>query len=104
MQKRIEFSKPRVASTSVEALDSVAPKMSDRAKQVLDFVRRRGQRGATNDEVALEFDWPPHSVPSITLRLLDAGLVIRNGDKRATRLGKNALVIRAKLAEANKCS
>lgn len=84
---------------SREAFTGIAPSLSKRRELVLDFVRNSGDLGATPDEIAEHFSilyggnhntWAPRCS-----ELKEAGKIYASLERRRTRQGKYARVLRA---------
>lgn len=65
--------------------------------QVLDFLRRRGDHGATDAEIMAAFPHKsPNSIRPQRIDLMDEGLVYDSKTTRLTVYGKKAVVWRAR--------
>jgi hypothetical protein len=82
----------RVAPTSLNAYDEARSRFSERAHQVLVFIRGESARGATNHELHQRLAIPYTGVPAITGKLRDAGAIRDSGRTRPTPHGREAIV------------
>lgn len=62
-------------------------------RRVVAFVRARGQRGATSDEVEVALGLPHQTVSARITEAKAAGELVMSGDRRPTRSGRNAAVL-----------
>lgn len=72
-----------------------------RRDTVLKFVRGRGIRGATRDEIAEGLSLPVQSVCSPVLALIERGELREKGQTRTTRYGKPAAILVAKASRVD---
>lgn len=86
--------KHRTSQTSRDAFHAIRSQLPARALKALTYIRDRGDEGATDEEVAIEFGWPLHSTPSITGRILfrQHKLIADSGRKRPNKSGAMARV------------
>src|SRR3989442_1261310 len=78
------------------AHETVAPNKEIIRSKILAFIRARGGRGATSDEIAEAWQCSPnHCAPRAT-ELIRDGRLVRSGQRRKTRAGCWAAVLIAK--------
>jgi hypothetical protein len=79
--------------TSKGAGDGVgAAKATERHRALWKALRRRGQRGGTDEEMATELGWSGNSLRPTRVWLRDRGFVVDSGEERSTRSGCKAAV------------
>ncbi|SRR6266851_4736506 len=78
---------------SVAANDHVTPNKEAVREQILDFIRARGDRGVTADEIVVEWGCSANHVAPRLTELLGAGRLVRSGRRRKTRSGCMASVL-----------
>lgn len=64
-------------------------------REILAFLRRRGARGATRDEVEAALRVPPGCASARVRELIRKGLAVDSANRRATRSGYSAFVVLA---------
>lgn len=82
----------RQADTSIEAYQAIKAKMPERCVRILNWLRSRGELGATNDEIAQALKLPIQSIPNLNIKLRRQGLIKASHDRRPTRFGAAATV------------
>lgn len=80
---------PRTSREARRSIERTAPTMADR---VLAFVRARGARGCTDEEAELALGLRSQSYTPRRRELVQAGLVLDSGQRRATTSGRAAVV------------
>jgi len=85
---------PSVAAsaTSEPAARRITPHLTRLQQQVLEFVRGRGDQGATHEEMAEALGLHPDTAFAARAELRDGGLVVDSGRTRATVAGWRATV------------
>lgn len=86
--------------TRSDALNAAKAKLPSREKKILDWLKERGNVGATRHEIAAHFMWPLSSVCKPAQDILVAGLCVESG-KRKSPYGKDAAVIILASCEGN---
>jgi hypothetical protein len=84
------------SETSREAAEAIEPDTATLRGVVLAYIRRQGQRGATDDEMQVALGMNPSTQRPRRVELWDAGFVERTNMTRITRGGRQASVWRAK--------
>lgn len=82
-------------STSNAAAASVQPSSASMEKQVLSFIRKQGNTGATDDEIEAALNFRHQTASARRRGLVLQGYVKDSGQKRKTRAGRPATVWRA---------
>lgn len=90
------FSRHRGNAESRDAFEAIKGKLPAARARVLEFVRSRGEQGATTDEVAAAFGVGANVVSGRLSELKRDGLLVPTANKRVTRNGQNARVFVAK--------
>lgn len=78
--------------TSFLAAKSIEPKAGTLRALVLDYIRKRGEYGATDDECQKELGMEGSTQRPRRVELWDQGLIRDSGKERPTRAGKKAVV------------
>ena len=81
-----------IRSTSVAAKKSMKPFAAAQVDHVLDFIVRRGKKGATLEEIANGTRIKLQSVCPARLMLEKHGFVVDSGLRRPTSSGRKAIV------------
>lgn len=85
----------RHSATSRGAADSFAGKAANAREQVLAFLRRRGEEGATDEEMQDGLGMGQNTQRPRRVELVRAGLVTGSADTRETKAGRAATVWKA---------
>ncbi len=80
-------------ATRSAAAKAAAPQQPNRRDQVVEYVRNRGEEGATRHEIAEAKGWPLSSVCAPVLRLLVDQVLVEDGRRRPTQYGCHAAVL-----------
>ena len=80
------------SATSAAAAVAIAPCTGRLQTMVLDFIRGRGQRGATDGEVAASLGMLSDTTRARRVELRDRGKVVDSGRRRPTASGRSATV------------
>lgn len=85
---------PSVADspTSIAAAKQIEPVSGALRRQVYEFIRERGQSGATDEEIIAALDMSPSTARPRRIELVQAGFVQNSGSTRRTKSGRNATV------------
>jgi predicted transcriptional regulator len=83
------------SATSQAAAAAIAPHVSTVRARVLNFLRERGDTGATNEEIARVLALKESTASSARNHLVEAGLAQISNRTRPTRSGRQAEVITA---------
>lgn len=83
---------PPTLWTSAEAKRRNAPSAATQRSAVYEFIRARGEHGATDDEVQVGLNLPGNTQCPRRLELAEAGRIATNGETRPTRKGRRAAV------------
>jgi len=83
----------RVKATSLAARDSMRERQPINNDRVLAYIK--GQGGATRDAISEGLDMKIQSVCPAVVELMKRGLIEETKDRRLTRSGRNAYVLRA---------
>jgi len=78
--------------TSREAAGRIAPVTGELRRRVYDFIRERGQEGATDEEMQVALDMGPSTQRPRRVELVRGGFVIDSGRTRLTKSGRKAVV------------
>ncbi|MNS24326.1 hypothetical protein D3C72_561650 [compost metagenome] len=92
------------SETSKAAAIAIAPSAATRRAQVLEFLRERGESGATNDEIVCRLGMMIQTVTARMRELVLRGAVVDSGERRLTRTGRPAVVWIAKESEGTSVS
>lgn len=76
--------------TSIEAAELIKQKAPQIREKVYRYIHEQGARGATADEVQAALGLPHQTGAPRVTELARMGRIIRTGDKRKTRHGRNA--------------
>ena len=79
--------------TSHLASESVKCAVERQQERILEFIRARGQRGATREEIELSLRMAGNSVRPRCSELLKRGTINLSADKRPTHAGRDAQVL-----------
>lgn len=82
----------RHSATSRAASDALAPRLNAMQATVLGRLRRRGDDGATDDELLVELGWSPNTVRPRRIELVAKKLARDSGRTRLTRTQRKAVV------------
>jgi hypothetical protein len=83
--------------TSREAAEVVAITLRERQQRVLDFLRERGDRGATVDEILEALgEWNVNRIAPRVTEMAKLGRIEKTGERRRTRSGCMADAWRAR--------
>lgn len=82
----------RTSDTSREAAEGIASRAGKLKTLVLDFIRRQGRWGATDQEVAEGLNMLPDTSRARRVECRDYGLVVNSGRRRPTPTGRQATV------------
>lgn len=82
----------RGVDTSIEAAESVAPKLGRLQKLTLEAIKSRGAFGLTADEAAEVLEQDRYSIQPRTSELRRKGQIIDSGKRRRNATGKSAIV------------
>lgn len=74
--------------TSKAAAESIRPVVNRLAHEMYEFIRRRGEFGATDEEMAISLDISGSTQRPRRDRLFKAGLIRRNGKTRPFKSGR----------------
>lgn len=85
----------RGVDTSQAAAQAIAPRVSELQGRVLEFIRQRGEFGATIDEISVGLPMPVQTVCGRRRELFLMGRLVYTGTKRPTRTGSPARVWKA---------
>jgi hypothetical protein len=100
MQARL-FDRGEISvETRGDALNAAKLKLPSREKKILNWLKERGNVGATRHEIAAHFQWPLSGVCKPAQDILIAGLCVESG-KRKSPYGKDAAVIILASCEGN---
>lgn len=94
-QAAIDFAAPpaqRHSRTSCAAAASVAPKAGTKRAIVLDFLKARGDDGATNECMQWNLRMGSNTQRPRRVELVTAGLVVDSGRTGKTQGGHNAVI------------
>ena len=80
------------SATSKAAAAGIEPKAGTLRALVLNWLRARGSYGATDEEIAYQYDLNPSTARPRRVELVQAGLVRDSGQTRPTRSGRQATV------------
>jgi hypothetical protein len=84
----------RHSVTSKQAADSLEPqRLNDLQRQVMAFLRQRGDLGATDEEMQLGIPMAPSTQRPRRVELVGRGMVVEAGVRKTTS-GRNACVWR----------
>lgn len=83
--------------TSRDAAKAIEPDLNRLEQEVLDFIRKQGVRGATDEEVQRGLDMNPSTQRPRRVDLVKYGLVVAAEMKRRTTRGRKAQVWRARV-------
>lgn len=78
---------------SAEAHASIVGSKDSLRRRVVAFVRSRGERGATSDEIELALRLPHQTVSARITEAKAVGELVPSGVRRQTRSGRNAAVL-----------
>ena len=84
----------RTAATSVAALRSVQPVVSERKKAIIALLERTVSVGMTRYELAVEMDIPVQLICGRAHELVKAGMVVEMGDTRPAPSGRASKIMR----------
>lgn len=84
------------SATSEAAAVAAMESAPTRREEVYEFLKSRGEHGATDDEIQQALGYPRSSVGARRNELMNEGLIIDSGDTRATRYGRQATIWLAK--------
>ncbi|MFP5328876.1 MAG: hypothetical protein ACLGHC_01895 [Alphaproteobacteria bacterium] len=82
----------RGVDTSIDAAESVAPKLGRLQKLTLEAIKSRGAQGLTADEAAEVLEQDRYSIQPRTSELRRKGQIIDSGKRRRNATGKSAIV------------
>ena len=94
-QPKLPFGLPpfqRHSETSREASISIYPRVGTQRRIVLDYLRQRGDLGATDDEMQVALDMNPSTQRPRRVELERGELVVKTAMTRPTRAGRKAAV------------
>ena len=80
------------SETSKWAAESIAPCTGRLQSLVFDFIRTRGQTGATDQELTEALGMLSDTARARRVELRDRGLIVDSGRRRSTRRGRAAVV------------
>jgi hypothetical protein len=80
------------SETSREAAEAIEPDAATLRGQVLAYIRKCGERGATDDELQVALGMNPSTERPRRIELWRRDRIWRNGEKRPTRSGRQAVV------------
>jgi transcription initiation factor IIE alpha subunit len=83
---------PVVRDTRSEALAAIEPMKPNMLHQVFDFIVRRGDRGATDEEIAIELKMRESTARARRVELRDGGQVRDSHNRRSSRAGRLCVV------------
>lgn len=95
MDQRSLFDDPpaqRHSPTSVAAAEGIEPRAETLRRAVLEFLRQRGEQGATDEEIQDALAMPGNTARPRRRELQMAGLVVDSGNTRETRSGRQAVI------------
>ncbi len=78
---------------STAAHRSIVPAKETLLRRVVGFVRGRGERGATSDEIEVELGLPHQTVSARITEAKASGALVLSGARRLTRSGRRAAVL-----------
>jgi len=78
--------------TSVAAAEAIRPHLGAAQKVVLDFIRSKGEHGATDEEIADGLCMSPSTSRPRRIELVAKGLVADSGKTRETKALRHAVV------------
>ncbi len=78
--------------------ERVKPSVNEKRAKILGAIVRAGAAGVTLDELAEHFNCPPNALSGRITELKKLGLIEHSADRRKTRSGASASVIRAVVA------
>lgn len=90
-----EFPYQPASRTSQAAATRIRPTAATLRQQVYEFILACGERGATDEQIAIGLDLNPSSARPRRIELVEAGEVCDSGLTRNTRSGRSAAVWRA---------
>lgn len=82
----------RGIDTSIEAAESVAPKLGRLQKLTLEAIKSRGANGLTADELAASLSLDRYSCQPRVSELRRKGLIADSGKRRLNATGRSAIV------------
>lgn len=80
------------SDTSASAADAIAPTAGRLRAAVLEYLRSRGEHGATDNEIQAALAMHSNTEGPRRYELVEAGLVRRSDQRRPTRSGRPAVV------------
>lgn len=83
-------------ATSIAAADSIRESVSQLQAKVLSELKRRGDYGATRDELSLALSMLGNTLRPRVKELLDKGLIVETNERRQTASGRMAVVLKLK--------
>ena len=86
--------------TSRQAAERIVGAAGTLRRQVYEFIRDRGEHGATDEEIATGLGMNPSTVRPRRGEAQEAGLIVDSGLTRKTASGRAAIVWRASEAES----
>lgn len=78
---------------STEAHRSIVSTKESLRRRVIAYVAGRGQVGATSDEIEVALGLPHQTVSARITEAKAGGELVKSGDRRPTRSGRNAAVL-----------
>lgn len=80
------------SDTSLEAAVMIEPRADTLRRVVFDFIKSRGDRGATDEEVQMSLAMNTSTQRPRRVELVEGGLVRDSGHRRLTRARRKAVV------------
>lgn len=81
-----------VVDTRRAAVAAIAPLAGGMGRRVLEFIRSRGERGATDEEISLELSMRDSTARARRVELRDAEKIRDSSRRRETRSGRLSIV------------